>query len=66
MIKPELTGDFGKLMEWADRARRMKVRTNAETPADVKPPRSSARKASGFAAPSTCSLTPTASRRCAK
>ncbi len=35
MIKPELTGDFGKLMEWADRARRMKVRTNAETPADV-------------------------------
>ncbi len=35
MIKPELTGDFGALMKWADRARRMKVRTNAETPADV-------------------------------
>jgi pyruvate,orthophosphate dikinase len=35
MIKPELTGDFGALMTWADRARRMKVRTNAETPADV-------------------------------
>lgn len=35
MIKPELTGDFGKLMGWADKARRMKVRTNAETPADV-------------------------------
>lgn len=35
MIKPELTGDFAKLMIWADRARRMKVRTNAETPADV-------------------------------
>jgi pyruvate,orthophosphate dikinase len=36
MIKPELTGDFGSLMEWADAARRLKVRTNAETPADVK------------------------------
>ncbi|GGE33295.1 pyruvate, phosphate dikinase [Marinicauda pacifica] len=35
MIKPELTGDFASLMVWADRARRMKVRTNAETPADV-------------------------------
>ncbi|WP_291844809.1 pyruvate, phosphate dikinase [Maricaulis sp.] len=34
MIKPELTGDFGKLMVWADKARRMKIRTNAETPAD--------------------------------
>lgn len=35
MIKPELTGDFAALMVWADKARRMKVRTNAETPADV-------------------------------
>ncbi|MCR9130828.1 MAG: pyruvate, phosphate dikinase [Alphaproteobacteria bacterium] len=35
MIKPELTGDFASLMVWADKARRMKVRTNAETPADV-------------------------------
>jgi pyruvate,orthophosphate dikinase len=33
-IEPELVGDFGVLMEWADRHRRMKVRTNAETPAD--------------------------------
>jgi pyruvate,orthophosphate dikinase len=35
MIKPEMTGDFAALMEWADKARRMHVRTNAETPADV-------------------------------
>ena len=35
MVQPDLSGDFGKLMEWADRARRLKVRTNAETPADV-------------------------------
>ncbi len=36
MIKPELTGDFALLMAWADKARRMKVRTNAETLADVR------------------------------
>ncbi|MEO0467733.1 MAG: pyruvate, phosphate dikinase [Pseudomonadota bacterium] len=36
MRQPDLSGDFAKLMEWADRARTLKVRTNAETPADVK------------------------------
>ncbi|WP_230293736.1 pyruvate, phosphate dikinase [Croceicoccus sp. Ery5] len=35
-IEPELVGDFATLMEWADAKRRMKVRTNAETPADCK------------------------------
>ncbi|UPT61706.1 MAG: pyruvate, phosphate dikinase [Hyphomonadaceae bacterium JAD_PAG50586_4] len=35
MVQPELTGDFGTLMQWADGARRMKVRANAETPADA-------------------------------
>ncbi len=35
-IEPELVGDFGTLMEWADSHRRMRVRTNAETPADCK------------------------------
>ena len=34
-IQPELTGDFGKLMEWVDEVRTMKVRTNAETPTDA-------------------------------
>ena len=34
-ISPELTGDFAKLMEWADKLRVLKVRTNAETPADA-------------------------------
>jgi len=33
-IEPELAGDFATLMEWADRHRRMGVRTNAETPDD--------------------------------
>ncbi len=35
-VEPELAGDFGKLMIWADRHRRLKVRTNAETPADCR------------------------------
>ena len=36
MTQPELSGDFGKLMEWANGARRMTVRTNADTPADAR------------------------------
>lgn len=35
-IQPELSGDFGILMEWADARRRMVVRTNAETPLDAR------------------------------
>ena len=40
MVKPELTGDFATLMEWADKVRRMKVRANAETPLDARTARS--------------------------
>ncbi|UOM35712.1 pyruvate, phosphate dikinase [Acuticoccus sp. I52.16.1] len=36
MLKPELSGDFQRLMKWADATRRMKVRTNADTPHDAK------------------------------
>ncbi len=32
----EMTGDFATYMSWADEARRLKVRTNADTPADAK------------------------------
>ncbi|MEI6985490.1 MAG: pyruvate, phosphate dikinase [Rhodospirillaceae bacterium] len=35
-IQPALSGDFGKLMAWADRIRRLKVRANAETPLDAR------------------------------
>jgi pyruvate,orthophosphate dikinase len=35
-IQPELVGDFGVLMEWADAKRRLRVRTNAETPQDCR------------------------------
>ena len=40
MLQPELSGDFASIMEWADQIRRMKVRTNAETPADARMARS--------------------------
>jgi pyruvate,orthophosphate dikinase len=33
--QPELTGDFGVLMSWADSIRTLKVRTNADTPEDA-------------------------------
>ncbi len=33
--QPELSGDFAKLMSWADGIRRMRVRANAETPRDA-------------------------------
>ena len=33
-IQPQLSGEFARLMSWADRHRTMKVRTNADTPAD--------------------------------
>ncbi|MDB5642764.1 MAG: pyruvate, phosphate dikinase, partial [Hyphomicrobiales bacterium] len=36
MLQPELSGEFATLMGWADKVRRMKVRTNAETPADAR------------------------------
>jgi pyruvate,orthophosphate dikinase len=42
-VHPELSGDFAEVMGWADKVRRMKVRTNAETPLD-------ARTAVGFGA----------------
>jgi len=35
-VQPELAGDFGTLMEWADKVRRLKVRANAETPLDCR------------------------------
>ncbi len=35
-IQPELSGDFGTLMGWADSIRQMKVRTNADTPNDCR------------------------------
>ncbi|MEP6342396.1 MAG: pyruvate, phosphate dikinase [Maricaulaceae bacterium] len=35
MVQPELSGDFSKVMTWADEVRTLGIRTNAETPLDV-------------------------------
>jgi len=35
-VKPQISGDFSKLMSWADSFRKLKVRTNSETPTDSK------------------------------
>jgi pyruvate,orthophosphate dikinase len=34
-VAPSMTGDFSTLMQWADKSRKLKVRTNADTPADA-------------------------------
>jgi pyruvate, orthophosphate dikinase len=36
LIAPEVSGSFGELMTWADEARTMKVRANADNPGDAK------------------------------
>ena len=35
MVQPEMTGDFGTLMGWADKVRRLGIRANADTPRDA-------------------------------
>ncbi|MCQ2787018.1 MAG: pyruvate, phosphate dikinase, partial [Bacilli bacterium] len=35
-VAPSLSGHFARLMEWADKARTLKVRANADTPRDAK------------------------------
>jgi pyruvate,orthophosphate dikinase len=35
-VPPQLTGDFGTLMGWVDKFRKLKVRTNADTPHDAR------------------------------
>jgi len=35
-VDAEIAGEFGRIMAWADKYRTLKVRTNADTPADAK------------------------------
>src|SRR5260370_743043 len=35
MQEPALSGEFGTLMQWADKVRKLKVRANADTPNDA-------------------------------
>jgi len=36
LIKPKVAGEFKTLMDWADKVRKLGVRTNADTPQDAK------------------------------
>jgi pyruvate,orthophosphate dikinase len=36
MVEPALAGEFGTVMKWADAVRKLKVRANADTPADAR------------------------------
>ena len=35
-VKPDISGDFLKIMNWANKYKKLKIRTNSETPADTK------------------------------
>ena len=35
-VDAQIAGEFGRIMDWADKYRTLKVRTNADTPADAK------------------------------
>ena len=35
-VDAQIAGEFGRVMAWADKYRKLKVRTNADTPADAK------------------------------
>ena len=60
MIQPELSGDFARLMGWADKARRLKVRANAETPSDAQTAREFGAEGIGLCRTEHMFLTPIA------
>lgn len=65
-IEPGITDDLQTIMDWSDKYRVLKIRTNADTPTTLLWPVSLAQRASGFAGQSTCSSRPTASWQCAR
>ena len=62
----ELTGDFGRFMGWADEIRTLHVRTNGDTPRDATQARKFGAEGSIGLRTSTCSLSLSASRLCAR
>jgi pyruvate,orthophosphate dikinase len=65
-VQPELAGDFGTLMEWADGVRRLKVRTNAETPLDCRTARDFGAEGIGLCRTSICSSNSRGSPPCGR
>ena len=61
-VDAQIAGTFGRVMAWADKFRTLKVRTNADTPADAKKARELGSEQNGPASrPAQCR---TASYRC--
>ncbi len=65
-VDATIAGEFGRIMGWADKYRTMKVRTNADTPADAKKLVSLVQKVSVFAVQSICSSKATESMHSVK
>ena len=63
---PKLSGDFSKVMAWADKYRSLAIRTNADTPMTPSELVTSGPRASVCVARSTCSSKVNASPLCAK
>jgi Phosphoenolpyruvate synthase/pyruvate phosphate dikinase len=59
-VDATIAGEFGRIMSWADKYRKLHVRTNADTPADARKARELGAEGIGFAGPSICSLSRTA------
>lgn len=55
-VDATIAGEFGRIMAWADKYRKLKVRTNADTPADAKKHVNLVQKVLVFAVQSICSL----------
>ncbi len=55
MIEPELSDALLQILAWADDARKLGVRANADTPPELRGRGDSGRRESGSAGPSTCS-----------
>lgn len=47
-VEPEITGNFSKLMSWADMVKRLEIRTNADTPKDAQQAREFGAKGIGL------------------
>ena len=55
-VDAAIEGEFGRIMGWADKYRRLQVRTNADTLMTREKPENWEQRASAFAVPSICSL----------
>ena len=53
-VDAQIAGEFGRVMEWADKYRRLKVRTNADTPTDAKKARELGAEGIGLSVQSIC------------